>query len=87
MYSLEARERVDRTFRKIAKRDPRQMEAIGRKIQEILDDPHMSKPMRFPLSGVRKVHLGSYVLLYSIDEQRKTVVLEDYEHHDRVSKA
>ncbi len=47
----------------------------------------MSKPMRFPLSGVRKVHLGSYVLLYSIDEQRKTVVLEDYEHHDRVSKA
>lgn len=84
MYSLETREHVDRIFRKLVKRDPRQMEILGKKIQEILEDPHRFKPMQFPLSGMRRVHFGSSVLLYSIDEQRKTVVLEDYEHHDRV---
>jgi mRNA-degrading endonuclease RelE of RelBE toxin-antitoxin system len=84
MYSLEVREHVDRTFRKLARKDSRQMDAIAKKINEILQDPSVFKPMRFPLAGIRRVHFGSYVLLFSIDEQRKTVVIEDYEHHDNV---
>jgi mRNA-degrading endonuclease RelE of RelBE toxin-antitoxin system len=84
MYALETREHVDSSFRKIARRNPDQMEIIGKKVQEILEDPHRFKPMHFPLTGMRRVHFGSFVLLYSIDEQRKTVVLEDYEHHDKV---
>lgn len=86
MYELEVRQHVDRVFKKLSKKDHRQMEAISRKIEEILQDPHAFKPMHFPLVGMRRVHFGSYVLLFSIDEQRKTVVLEDYEHHGRVYK-
>ena len=84
MYTLEIRERVDRTFRKLAKRNSKQMEIIGKKIQEILDDAHRFKTMHFPLAGMSRVHFGSFILMFSIDEQRKTVVLEDYEHHDEV---
>ena len=84
MYVLEIRQHVDRTFRKLTKRNPGQMRAIEEKIREILDEPHRFKPMQFPLAGMRRVHFGNFVLLFSIDEQRKTVVLEDYEHHDRV---
>jgi len=87
MYALEAREHVDRMFKKLAKRNRNQMEVIAKKIKEILEDPHRFKPMRFPLGGTRRAHFGSFVLLFSIDEQRKTVVLEDYEHHDRVYRA
>ena len=86
MYALEVRQHVDRVFKKLSKRDSRQMDAINKKINEILVDPHSFKRMHFPLSGMRRVHFGSYVLLFSIDEQRKTVVLEDYEHHDSVYK-
>jgi mRNA-degrading endonuclease RelE of RelBE toxin-antitoxin system len=84
MYALETREHVDRVFEKLARRNPAQLRTIGEKIEEILEEPHRFKPMHFPLSGIRGVHFGNFVLLYSIDEQRKTVVLEDYEHHDRV---
>ena len=84
MYALEIREHVDRTFRKLAKKNPNQLKVIGKKVQEILEDPHRFKPMRFPLAGMRRVHFGSFVLMYHIDEQRKTVVIEDYEHHDTV---
>ncbi|MBI4258685.1 MAG: type II toxin-antitoxin system RelE/ParE family toxin [Thaumarchaeota archaeon] len=84
MYELEIRKHVDRTFRKLANKNPSQMEAIDDKIQEIVEDPHTFKPMHFPLAGRRRVHFGSFVLLFSIDEQRKTVVLEDYEHHDKI---
>jgi mRNA-degrading endonuclease RelE of RelBE toxin-antitoxin system len=60
------------------------MEAIAKKIEEIAEDPHAYKPLRFPLPGLRRVHVGSFVLIFSIDEARKTIILEDYEHHDKV---
>jgi YafQ family addiction module toxin component len=87
MYIIETREHVDRTFRKLARRNPLQMKAIEKKIGEILEDPHRFKPMHFPLAGMRRVHFGNFALLFSIDEERKTVVMEDYEHHDRVYRA
>jgi YafQ family addiction module toxin component len=87
MYTLEVRGHVDKVFKKLARRNPNQMGAIERKIGEILEDPHRFKPMHFPLGGLRRVHFGNFVLLFSVDEERKTVVIEDYEHHDRVYSA
>lgn len=84
MYALETREHVDKIFKKLTKRNPGQLEIIAKKIEEILEDPHRFKPMHFPLTGMRRAHIGSFVILFSIDEQRKTVIVEDYEHHDRV---
>ena len=84
MYVLEVREHVDKIFKKLAKKNANQMLNINKKLQEILLDPHAYKPMHFPLAGMRRVHFGSFVLLFSIDEQRQTVVIEDYEHHDKV---
>jgi mRNA-degrading endonuclease RelE of RelBE toxin-antitoxin system len=83
MYTLEVRGHVDKAFRKLAKRNPNQMGVMGKKIEEILEDPHRFKPMHFPLARMRRVHFGNFILLSSIDEERKTVVIEDLEHHDR----
>lgn len=83
MYGVEVREHVDRTFKKLANKDSKQMEAVAKKVQEMSQGPYAYKPLRFPLAGMRRVHIGSYVLIFSIDEARKTVILEDYEHHDR----
>lgn len=51
------------------------------------EDPHRFKPMHFPLAGMRRVHFGNFVLFFSVDEQRKTVIHEDYEHRDTVYRA
>lgn len=87
MYGIEIREHLDRTFRKLARKDAKRMEAITKKIAEIAEDPHAYKPLHFPLAGKRSVRVGSFVLIFSIDKERETVVLEDYEHHDRVYRA
>ncbi len=87
MYEIEIRQHLDKEFKKLAKKDSKQMEAVAKKIREIAEDPHVYKPLRFPLAGLRRVHVGSYVLLFSVDEARKTIVLEDYEHHDRAYRA
>jgi len=84
MYDLEIRESVDAVFRKLSKKDRVSFEYISKKIQEIRENPYHFKPLRSPLQNYRRVHIGNYVLVYSIDEARKTVIIERYKHHDEV---
>ncbi|MDP2973597.1 MAG: type II toxin-antitoxin system RelE/ParE family toxin [Candidatus Diapherotrites archaeon] len=84
-YSLEVRDHVERIFEKIAKRDPVQEQAVKKKIKQILEDPYRFKPLKKPLQGKRRVHtFGPFVLVYSINENEKMVVIEDYDHHDKI---
>ncbi len=84
MYSLEVKAGVDRTFRRLAKKDRTRLAAVEKKVREILEEPHRFKPLRAPMQSKRRVHIGPFVLVYEIDEERKVVVLLDFEHHDSV---
>ena len=86
MYSLEVVEKVDRVFKKLRKKDLGQFEALSRKLNEILENPQKFKPLRSPMQHMRRVHVGSFVLVYDIDETKKIVTLRRYEHHDTVYK-
>ena len=82
MYDLELEEEVYKEFKKLAKKDKNQLEAIGKKIEQILIDPLQFKPLRHPLEGLRRVHIGSFVLIYEVCEDPKTVRVLKYKHHD-----
>lgn len=84
MYNLEVRESVDGLFRKLAKKDKVSFEYINKKILEIRENPYHFKPLRKPLQNFRRVHIGNYVLVYSINEKTKTIIIERYKHHDDV---
>ncbi len=84
MYSLEVKEGVDRRFRRMAKKDRNRFALVETKVREILEDPHRFKPLRAPMQNKRRVHVGPFVLVYEIDEERKVVTLLDFEHHDQV---
>ena len=87
MYSLEVSETADETFSKLSKKDKTQLEIIHKKLQEILADPYRFKPLHAPLQNKRRVHIDShFVLIYEIDESRKTVIVMDYDHHDHIYK-
>lgn len=82
-YELEIADELNKRFAKLAKRDKRTFEAIHKKVEEILENPHHYKPLRAPLQNKRRVHIaGSFVLIFSIDESRKTVRLLEFDHHD-----
>jgi len=85
MYSLETKPELDKIFSKLSKKSPKQMEIILKKIEQILGNPLHFKPLRGDMHGARRVHIDkSFVLTYEIDEERKTVTLLDYNHHDMV---
>ena len=85
MYELYLRPHLDAIFKKLSKKERALFEILQRKIMEILEEPYKFKPLRAPMQGKRRADIGgSYVLVYSIDEAQKCVVLEDYDHHDNV---
>lgn len=52
-------------------------------MQEILENPHHYKPMKYDLAGERRVHImKSFVLKFEIDESKKLVTFLAFSHHD-----
>ncbi|MGD6933787.1 MAG: type II toxin-antitoxin system RelE family toxin [Candidatus Bathyarchaeia archaeon] len=80
--SLKIEEDVSKTFHKLLKKDKPQLEAINKKISQILEDPYQFKPLRHPLEGLRRVHIGAFVLIYRVKEKPPTVQIIKYAHHD-----
>jgi mRNA interferase RelE/StbE/toxin YoeB len=84
-YTIEISAHTDRIFKKMSKRERKELEAIDNKIKQIRENPCRFKPLSGDMHGSRRVHLNtSFVLVYEIDEQRKTVRILDYDHHDKV---
>ncbi len=83
-YALDVSARADAIFFKLAKKDPLALVILTKKLPKILQDPHHFKPLRGDMHGERRVHFGSFVLTYEIDEPRKIVRLLDYDHHDHI---
>jgi mRNA interferase RelE/StbE/toxin YoeB len=82
LYSLEIEEQVFKAFKRLRKKDKRQVEAVNKKIEQILADPLQFKPLRHPLEGLRRVHIGSFVLVYEVHENCNTVRIMKYKHQD-----
>lgn len=87
MYDYELRKSVEKIFFKLAKKNPKQLEITYNKIKEIRLNLHHYKKLSRPLQHLRRVHIDkSFVLVFSIDESKKLVIIEDYDHHDRIYK-
>ena len=87
MYILYIRPSLEKKLKKIGKRDPKKAEIISKKVKEILQDPCRYKNLKAPLSKWKRVHIDKhFVLTFSIDEKRKIVILEDYDHHNNIYK-
>jgi len=85
MYDCELRKSVENIFFKLKKKSPKQLEIIHKKIEEIRSNPQHYKNLRHPLQHLKRVHVDkSFVLVFSVDENGKTVIIEDYDHHDNI---
>jgi len=86
MYKLQIPEHLDKLFFKLSKKDKLQFEILSKKIQQILENPEIGKPLTATMVGQRRVHIRHFVLTYEILEKEKIVRLLDYAHHDNVYK-
>lgn len=85
MYSLDIKPELDKKLEKMFKRNRKQFEIIIKKADEIVQNPQHYKNLRKPLQHLKEVHIdGHFVLTFSVDENNKTVILNDFCHHDEI---
>lgn len=85
MYRLSIRPCLEKKLSKLHKKNPKQVDIIMKKTDEILLDPHRYKNLRSPLNMWKRVHIDKHhVLLFSVDDDSGTVILEDFDHHDNI---
>lgn len=85
MYDLYVKPEADKIFKKLAKKNPRQLKIIYKKIQEIRANPYGYKFLKKPLQTFNRVHIDKhFVLVFRIDHDQKMVDIYYYDHHDYV---
>ena len=79
---------LKKTLTFLKKRDNTMFRALEKKMMKIATSDLLFiqhfKNLRSPLNDLRRVHLGSYVLLFRI--KGDTIIFEAFEHHDLIYK-
>lgn len=55
---------------------------LTKKMDQICANPSHYKPLRGKMAGKRRTHLGSMVLVFTIDDVALVVTFLEYCHHD-----
>lgn len=82
-YTIQLDIALETTLDKLKKKDNSIYHRVIRKIIEISKNPELGKPLRNVLKGKRRIHVGSFVIFYSIDKKNETVTFLEFEHHDK----
>ena len=81
-WSLEVSPEFEEDYRRLCGRNAGLRRSVEKKVDQIVARPLHYKPLRAPLQGVRRVHIGPFVLLFEHDERREVVRLLRLAHHD-----
>lgn len=85
MYSIRTKSKVDKLFSRLSSKNPKHLEMIFKKVQQIVKNPERFKPLRGDMHGSRRVHINkSFVLVYEVDEKNEIITIVDYNHHDNI---
>ena len=80
VFSIE----LKKILEKMAKKDRSGLRKVEDQIYKIISNPLVGKPLRNIMKNYRRVHVGPFVLVYKIENERITFV--DFDHHDKIYK-
>lgn len=83
-YLIRPVESLERKLAKLKKNNIVLYLQLMKKIKEIAENPRKYKPMSNMLKGNYRVHIGHFVLLFTIDDQNHLIELKDFDHHDKI---
>jgi mRNA interferase RelE/StbE len=74
----------ERALRKWKKKDNHLFEQLVNKMERIVNDPTVGKPLRYTLKNRRRIHVNSFVIVYEFHNNELRFI--DFDHHDKVYK-
>jgi YafQ family addiction module toxin component len=80
-YSIEFSSTFEKSMKKLKKKDKVMYDQIQKKLIDLVENPDHFKPLRNILAGYRRIHFGSFILIYKIDGDIIKIISLD--HHDK----
>lgn len=80
-YNFEFSEEFEISMKKLKKKDITLFDRIQKKLIKLVEDPEHYKPLGNILAGYRRIHFGSFVLIYKIENGVIKIISLD--HHDK----
>lgn len=77
-------DRMARALATYKRKDKRLFQDIENRIEKIVREPTIGKPLRYTLKNRRRVHVGSFVLVYEFYQGELRFI--DFDHHDKIYK-
>ncbi len=77
-------DKFEQALRVWKKKDSRIFQGIVNQIEKIIREPEIGKPLRHTMKGRRRIHVGSFVLVYEFYSEELRFL--DFDHHDKVYK-
>ncbi|MDP2907831.1 MAG: hypothetical protein Q8O03_07875 [Nanoarchaeota archaeon] len=85
MYTDAYSEDITRKLSKLKKKNSKHYEIVRKKMDWVLANPeHRCKDLHYDMKGIKRVHIGHFVLIFTVDHKKKIVSFEDYDHHDNI---
>jgi len=85
-YRIIISDNLRKTLAILKRKDTTMFQMVEKKIMQIASLDSVSiqhfKNLRSPLSDYKRVHLGSYVLLFHV--QTNNIIFDAFEHHDKI---
>jgi len=81
-YTIVAHPDVEAAFKKMKTKDAARFKQLVKKLREIGENPAIGKPLRRPLEGRWRVHIGHSVRIYTFEKKKGLITLVKYAHHD-----
>ncbi len=78
----------DRILDKLQKKDKQLYENLFNKMNEVLNSSDIEhyKNLRYNLKEYKRVHVGSFVLVFKYEKSSDLIFFTDFDHHDVIYK-
>lgn len=89
MFTFDLTNELRVILSKLSKKDQKKVEIINHKIKEIINCDNQSidhyKNLRGNMKHLKRVHIDShFVLTFSVDKEKNSILFVDFDHHDNV---
>ena len=89
MFEFDLSDELKSKIAKLAKRSPKTVVAINKKIKQIINNDFETidryKNLKYELKDKKRVHtLTSFVLTFSVRKDENFILFIDFDHHDNI---
>ena len=88
MYNFDVSENLEKILIKLSKKDKALYNQILKKIDEVIhsEDVDHYKNLRYNMKNSKRIHIGSYVLIFQHIKEKNLILFDDFDHHDTIYK-